>query len=91
MTFAEEVMEGEGMDGEGMDGEGMDGGMDGGMGGDAQEGLYAIRFQNELTAVSGLQFLASPGSIGLDNVHVVAIEDSAFRSVPSGKRREGGG
>ena len=41
--------------------------------------VYVIRFTNQLTAVSGLEFLTSPGAIGMDNVDVIAIERSMFR------------
>ena len=41
--------------------------------------VYVMRFANRLTAMSGLEFLTSPGAIAMDSVDVIAIERSAFR------------
>lgn len=48
-------------------------------GGGADGPLYAIRFNNDLTVLSSLQFVGSPGSVAFENVEVVAMENSVFR------------
>ena len=48
-------------------------------GGEGDVMVYAFRLSNQLTAISNLEFQESPGAIGLDNVDVVAIENSSFR------------
>jgi hypothetical protein len=53
--------------------------------GGADAMLYSLRFENQLTVLSSLQFIYSPGSLGFENVSVVSIENTAFRY-----EREGG-